>query len=138
MSVMWILWWGEIQIYGENIHIHSLLCLHLTLFRILTPHIGKRKVSRDRLIQLELFISLISFTFPSGGPQGGSTEEAQSAIGVEVASVIVKFINSGSTIGAVNIPEVELKISQESADKGVKSVRVLNFHSNVPGVLKVY
>ena len=39
---------------------------------------------------------------------GGSTEEAQSSIGVEVASALVRYINYGSTLGAVNFPEGNL------------------------------
>ncbi|KAJ3118658.1 hypothetical protein HDU96_010642 [Phlyctochytrium bullatum] len=63
---------------------------------------------------------------------GGSTEEAQSAIGVEVGSALTKFLQTGSTFGAVNFPEVDLR-----APGGKKKfVRVLNVHQNVPGVLK--
>lgn len=40
---------------------------------------------------------------------GGSTEEAQSAIGVEVSSALVKYVNEGITVGAVNMPEVTLR-----------------------------
>ena len=40
---------------------------------------------------------------------GGSTEEAQSAIGVEVASALVRYVNEGTTLGAVNLPEVALR-----------------------------
>ena len=40
---------------------------------------------------------------------GGSTEEAQSSIGIEVGSALVKFINTGSTLGAVNFPEVDIR-----------------------------
>lgn len=40
---------------------------------------------------------------------GGGTEEAQKAIGEEVAGSLVKFINAGSTVGAVNMPEVALR-----------------------------
>lgn len=40
---------------------------------------------------------------------GGSTEEAQKAIGKEVAESLVRFINAGSTVGAVNMPEVALR-----------------------------
>lgn len=64
---------------------------------------------------------------------GGSTEEAQSAIGVEVATALTKYINEGSSIGAVNFPEVSLRgldLDQQN------SVRVLYIHQNVPGVLK--
>ncbi len=37
---------------------------------------------------------------------GGSTEEAQAAIGREVANALVKYVNTGSTAGAVNFPQV--------------------------------
>ena len=59
---------------------------------------------------------------------GGSTEEAQRSIGVEVATTLVKFMETGSTMTAVNLPEVELKAT--------KAMRIINYHKNVPGVLK--
>jgi len=60
---------------------------------------------------------------------GGSTEEAQEAIGKEVSAALIKFINSGATTGAVNFPQVELGMT-----KGAH--RILNVHRNVPGVLR--
>ncbi|KAK9470579.1 uncharacterized protein V1510DRAFT_369891 [Dipodascopsis tothii] len=64
---------------------------------------------------------------------GGSTEEAQSAIGVEVGQALVRYINEGATIGAVNFPEVSLRnLTLEEENH----VRVLYVHSNVPGVLR--
>eukprot|EP01084_Bolivina_argentea_P085305 154168_1 len=60
---------------------------------------------------------------------GGSTQEAQSSIGVDVASKIVKYINEGVTIACVNFPEVQLE------PNGAVH-RILNIHRNVPGVLK--
>ncbi|KAL1921242.1 uncharacterized protein VTP21DRAFT_10958 [Calcarisporiella thermophila] len=64
---------------------------------------------------------------------GGSTEEAQSMIGVEVGTALCKFINYGTTLGAVNYPEVDLRaIPVEEKN----SIRVLNTHHNVPGVLR--
>jgi D-3-phosphoglycerate dehydrogenase len=60
---------------------------------------------------------------------GGSTEEAQAAIGREVATSLVKFINNGATSGAVNFPQVEIP-----PDPGTH--RILNVHRNVPGVLR--
>ena len=60
---------------------------------------------------------------------GGSTEEAQEAIGKEVAAALLKFVNQGATTGAVNFPLVELPITP-------KTHRVLNIHRNVPGVLR--
>ncbi|ORX56397.1 hypothetical protein DM01DRAFT_1303922 [Hesseltinella vesiculosa] len=64
---------------------------------------------------------------------GGSTEEAQSMIGIEVSSALVKFINEGGSIGAVNFPEVDLRaIREEETD----TVRVCVVHRNVPGFLR--
>jgi D-3-phosphoglycerate dehydrogenase len=59
---------------------------------------------------------------------GGSTEEAQEAIGKEVAGALIKFLDSGATTGAVNFPEVE---PQQLRGRH----RILNVHKNVPGVL---
>lgn len=39
---------------------------------------------------------------------GGSTEEAQHAIGVEVSDKLVKYVNTGPTTGAVNVPNVDI------------------------------
>ena len=60
---------------------------------------------------------------------GGSTEEAQAAIGREVGAAVTKFVNAGATTGAVNFPNVELPDM-----KGAH--RILNVHRNVPGVLR--
>ncbi len=60
---------------------------------------------------------------------GGSTEEAQEAIGKEVSSALIKYINQGATTGSVNFPLVELPVT-----KGTH--RILNVHRNVPGVLR--
>lgn len=64
---------------------------------------------------------------------GGSTEEAQSAIGVEVATALVKYVNEGTTIGAVNMPEVSLRGLTEHEPN---HARVVFIHKNVPGVLR--
>src|SRR6185436_20046039 len=74
---------------------------------------------------------------------GGSTEEAQAAIADDVATKLARFINNGSTTGAVNVPEVDLpeqsEIGQgangESGRKPHRHHRILHFHRNVPGVL---
>jgi D-3-phosphoglycerate dehydrogenase / 2-oxoglutarate reductase len=65
---------------------------------------------------------------------GGSTEEAQTAIGIEVGSALVKYVNEGSSIGAVNFPEVDLRATKYAEDRA--HVRVLYIHHNVPGVLR--
>jgi D-3-phosphoglycerate dehydrogenase / 2-oxoglutarate reductase len=64
---------------------------------------------------------------------GGSTEEAQSAIGVEVANALIKYVNEGTTVGAVNMPEVTLR-SLMADDIG--HARVIFIHKNIPGVLR--
>ncbi|KAF2841565.1 hypothetical protein M501DRAFT_1000828 [Patellaria atrata CBS 101060] len=64
---------------------------------------------------------------------GGSTEEAQSAIGIEVANALVRFVNEGATLGAVNMPEVNLR--SLTLDEP-NHVRVIFIHKNVPGVLR--
>ena len=60
---------------------------------------------------------------------GGSTSEAQAAIGREVATVLTKFVRAGATAGSVNFPSVE-----PAARGGAR--RILNVHRNVPGVLR--
>jgi len=64
---------------------------------------------------------------------GGSTEEAQSAIGIEVAEALVNYVNFGTTLGAVNMPEVSLR--SLTLDEP-NHVRVIYIHKNVPGVLR--
>jgi len=60
---------------------------------------------------------------------GGSTAEAQAAIGREVALSLLKFVNSGATTASVNFPQAEM--AQVSGTH-----RILNVHRNVPGVLR--
>jgi len=59
---------------------------------------------------------------------GGSTAEAQENIGIEVAGKLVKYSDNGSTLSAVNFPEVSL--AQHSGTS-----RLLHIHQNRPGVL---
>jgi hypothetical protein len=40
---------------------------------------------------------------------GGSTEEAQDRIGRKVANKLLDYLTSGSTMGAVNFPQVQLQ-----------------------------
>jgi len=60
---------------------------------------------------------------------GGSTAEAQEAIGREVGDALIKFVNGGVTTGAVNFPHVD-----NAPIPG--KYRILNVHKNVPGVLR--
>jgi D-3-phosphoglycerate dehydrogenase len=59
---------------------------------------------------------------------GGSTEEAQYAIGMEVAESFRRYLKIGSSSGAVNFPNVDLPVKQGTS-------RILNVHRNEPGVL---
>jgi D-3-phosphoglycerate dehydrogenase len=60
---------------------------------------------------------------------GGSTEEAQEAIGQEVAESLLRYIQLGSTLGAVNFPQLDLPPIENAQ-------RISNVHHNVPGVLR--
>ena len=59
---------------------------------------------------------------------GGSTKEAQENIGLEVASKLAKYSDNGSTLSAVNFPEVSLP-------GHIGTSRLLHIHRNQPGVL---
>lgn len=64
---------------------------------------------------------------------GGSTEEAQSAIGIEVSTALIRYVNEGTTSGAVNMPEVKLRsLTMDEPNH----VRVIYVHRNIPGVLR--
>lgn len=59
---------------------------------------------------------------------GGSTQEAQEKIGVEVAEKLIKYSDNGSTIGAVNFPQISLQPNENKQ-------RFLHIHKNMPGLL---
>lgn len=59
---------------------------------------------------------------------GGSTQEAQANIGLEVAEKFVKYSDTGDTVTAVNFPHVTIPVKAGSH-------RLLHIHKNVPGVL---
>ncbi|MGZ3721363.1 MAG: phosphoglycerate dehydrogenase [Bdellovibrionales bacterium] len=59
---------------------------------------------------------------------GGSTEEAQEAIGREVSASLSTFLKSGSTLGAVNFPNINVPAKDGGS-------RLINVHRNVPGVM---
>jgi D-3-phosphoglycerate dehydrogenase len=60
---------------------------------------------------------------------GGSTLEAQEAIGREVATSLTRFARTGTTTGSVNFPSVEMGLTPGT-------FRLVNVHHNVPGVLR--
>ncbi len=59
---------------------------------------------------------------------GGSTLEAQENIGLEVAAKLIRYSDNGSTLSAVNFPEVSLPEHPNSR-------RLLHIHKNMPGML---
>jgi len=59
---------------------------------------------------------------------GGSTQEAQANIGYEVSGKLVKYSDNGSTLSAVNFPEVSLPQHEGST-------RLLHIHKNQPGIM---
>jgi D-3-phosphoglycerate dehydrogenase len=59
---------------------------------------------------------------------GGSTIEAQERIGEEVAVKLIDCSDAGSTVGAVNFPQVQLP-------RRAAATRYIHIHRNVPGML---
>jgi D-3-phosphoglycerate dehydrogenase len=59
---------------------------------------------------------------------GGSTEEAQANIGLDVTSKLIKYLELGISEGSHTVPPVSLP-PQESTH------RILHIHRNVPGIL---
>jgi D-3-phosphoglycerate dehydrogenase / 2-oxoglutarate reductase len=59
---------------------------------------------------------------------GGSTEEAQRNIGLEVSESLMAYAQAGSSVGCANMPEVQLSTIEDS-------YRVINIHKDMPGVL---
>ncbi len=60
---------------------------------------------------------------------GGSTQEAQRNIAEEVATKLIRYSDNGSTVSAVNFPEVSLPDARGRH-------RLLHVHRNEPGVLR--
>ncbi len=59
---------------------------------------------------------------------GGSTEEAQANIGLDVTAKLIKYLELGISEGSHTVPAVNLPL-QESTH------RILHIHHNIPGVL---
>ena len=59
---------------------------------------------------------------------GGSTVEAQEAIGLDVAEKLIAFTDTGSSIGSLTVPDMGLPVLNNAH-------RLLHIHHNVPGVL---
>ncbi len=59
---------------------------------------------------------------------GGSTEEAQQNIGVDVSAKMLHYLDEGVSIGSHTVPELSLPPVEGTH-------RILHIHNNVPGVL---
>ncbi|HEY0460391.1 MAG TPA: phosphoglycerate dehydrogenase [Pyrinomonadaceae bacterium] len=59
---------------------------------------------------------------------GGSTEEAQANIGLDVTSKLIKYLELGTSEGSHTVPDVNLPLQD-------KTHRILHIHENIPGVL---
>lgn len=59
---------------------------------------------------------------------GGSTEEAQSNIGLDVTSKLIKYLDYGTSEGSHTVPPVSLPPQAGTH-------RILHIHQNIPGVL---
>ncbi|AVC43972.1 D-3-phosphoglycerate dehydrogenase [Francisella tularensis subsp. novicida] len=59
---------------------------------------------------------------------GGSTIEAQENIATEVSAKLIKYSDNGSTLNAVNFPELSLPSHSETH-------RILHIHQNIPGII---
>ena len=59
---------------------------------------------------------------------GGSTEEAQLNIGIDASLKLIKFMETGATLGSHSIPELSLP-------KVKGTHRILHIHKNKPGIL---
>jgi D-3-phosphoglycerate dehydrogenase len=59
---------------------------------------------------------------------GGSTEEAQANIGLDVTAKLLGYLELGASVGSLTVPEVSLPPQD-------KTHRILHIHENIPGVL---
>lgn len=59
---------------------------------------------------------------------GGSTEEAQLNIGLDVTSKLLSYLERGASTGSHSVPALSLPMQ-------AKTHRILHIHKNVPGVL---
>jgi D-3-phosphoglycerate dehydrogenase len=59
---------------------------------------------------------------------GGSTEEAQTNIGLDVSTKLLNYIELGASDGSLTVPPLNLSPTNNSH-------RILHIHKNMPGVL---
>lgn len=59
---------------------------------------------------------------------GGSTEEAQASIGLDVTAKLISYLELGTSDGSLTVPPLSLPPQD-------KTHRILHIHKNIPGVL---
>lgn len=59
---------------------------------------------------------------------GGSTEEAQFNIAIDVSSKLLRYLEAGSSFGSHTVPDLNIPLQDHTH-------RILHIHKNVPGVL---
>lgn len=59
---------------------------------------------------------------------GGSTEEAQFNIGIDVGGKLLRYLETGSSFGSHTVPDLNIPMQDHTH-------RILHIHKNVPGVL---
>ena len=68
------------------------------------------------------------FAFAHLFPQVRPEVEAQESIGSDVAVKLVNYLDTGSTVGSLTVPDLHLPVMQDTH-------RLLHIHRNQPGVL---
>ena len=112
---------------GQIVDIDS-LCEHLA-----SKHIGGAAIDvfpvEPKSNQEEFISPLREFDNVILTPHiGGSTQEAQENIGIEVAEKIVMYSDNGTSTSAVNFPQVALPSHADTH-------RLLHVHRNIPGMM---
>ena len=112
---------------GQIVDIDS-LCEHLA-----SKHIGGAAIDvfpvEPKSNQEEFISPLRQFDNVILTPHiGGSTQEAQENIGIEVAEKIVMYSDNGTSTSAVNFPQVALP-------SHANTHRLLHVHRNIPGMM---
>lgn len=112
---------------GQIVDIDS-LCKHLA-----SKHIGGAAIDvfpvEPKSNQEEFISPLREFDNVILTPHiGGSTQEAQENIGIEVAEKIVMYSDNGTSTSAVNFPQVALPSHADTH-------RLLHVHRNIPGMM---
>lgn len=108
----------DIEALAESLDSHHLAGAAIDVFPLEPKGAGDEFVSPLRGLENVLLTPHIA----------GSTEEAQRNIGREVAEKLIRYSNNGSTLTAVNFPEVSLP-------EHPRHHRLLHIHRNQPGVL---